>query len=196
MTRMMSACGVLCSDCPAYFADAKGVAHQERTASAWQRIYGLMKPARTYPVAAVSAQTTRSFTPASTVRHAAAAGRRASPRAPNVLWNDAPISRKRNRCGMGYHTYPRRCRTQISSPTLSPTAITAAVWPTNARCLASSLATPPSQKGFAPRRKRPASHRMWEQRPRLYRRAAPFCSPLRGTLELCCYCLQGPAKNP
>lgn len=41
MTRMMSACGVLCSDCPAYFADAKGVAHQERTASAWQRIYGL-----------------------------------------------------------------------------------------------------------------------------------------------------------
>jgi len=37
----MSACGVLCSDCPAYLGDAKGVAHQQRTAAAWKRIYGL-----------------------------------------------------------------------------------------------------------------------------------------------------------
>ncbi len=41
MSKMMSVCGVLCSDCPAYLGRAKGLAHQERTASAWQRIYGL-----------------------------------------------------------------------------------------------------------------------------------------------------------
>ena len=41
MARMMSACGVLCSDCPAYHGDAKGVAHQKRTVAAWLRIYGL-----------------------------------------------------------------------------------------------------------------------------------------------------------
>lgn len=39
--RMMSACGVLCSDCPAYSGAAKGPAHQQRTVAAWQRIYGL-----------------------------------------------------------------------------------------------------------------------------------------------------------
>ncbi len=41
MPRMMSACGVWCSDCPAYHARAKGVAHQRRTVEAWHRIYGL-----------------------------------------------------------------------------------------------------------------------------------------------------------
>ncbi|MBZ5553712.1 MAG: DUF3795 domain-containing protein [Acidobacteriia bacterium] len=41
MTRMMSACGVLCSDCPAYHGGARGVAHQKRTVAAWQRIYHL-----------------------------------------------------------------------------------------------------------------------------------------------------------
>ena len=41
MARMMSACGVLCSDCPAYHGDAKGVAHRERTVAAWRRIYRL-----------------------------------------------------------------------------------------------------------------------------------------------------------
>jgi hypothetical protein len=41
MAKMMSSCGVLCSDCPAYRGDAKGVTHQERTAAAWKRIYGL-----------------------------------------------------------------------------------------------------------------------------------------------------------
>lgn len=41
MARMMSACGVLCSDCPAYHGAAKGIAHQKRTADAWFRIYGL-----------------------------------------------------------------------------------------------------------------------------------------------------------
>jgi len=38
---MMSACGVLCSECPAYHAEAKGMAHRRRTVEAWRRIYGL-----------------------------------------------------------------------------------------------------------------------------------------------------------
>lgn len=38
---MMSACGVLCSSCPAYRAETKGRRHQERTAAAWRRIYHL-----------------------------------------------------------------------------------------------------------------------------------------------------------
>jgi len=38
---MTSACGVTCSDCPAYHAAAKGRAHQRRTAEAWRRIYHL-----------------------------------------------------------------------------------------------------------------------------------------------------------
>ncbi len=38
---MMSACGVLCSQCPAYIARTKGKRYQERTAEAWRRIYGL-----------------------------------------------------------------------------------------------------------------------------------------------------------
>jgi len=41
MAKMISACGVLCSDCPAYHGEAKGLAHQKRTVAAWQRIYGL-----------------------------------------------------------------------------------------------------------------------------------------------------------
>ncbi len=41
----MSACGVLCSECPAYHGDLKGVAYQERTAAAWKRIFGLDEPA-------------------------------------------------------------------------------------------------------------------------------------------------------
>jgi hypothetical protein len=41
MTGTMSACGVLCSDCPAYLGGAKGVAHQKATVAAWRRIYGL-----------------------------------------------------------------------------------------------------------------------------------------------------------
>jgi hypothetical protein len=41
MARMMSACGVLCSDCPARLGDVKGVAHQQSTVAAWNRIYGL-----------------------------------------------------------------------------------------------------------------------------------------------------------
>lgn len=46
MDSRMSACGVLCSDCPAYLAATKGVAHQKRTAEAWQRIYGLQELAK------------------------------------------------------------------------------------------------------------------------------------------------------
>jgi hypothetical protein len=42
---MMSVCGVLCSECPAFHAKEKGRAHQRRTASAWQRIYSLHEKA-------------------------------------------------------------------------------------------------------------------------------------------------------
>ena len=45
MATMMSACGVLCSDCPAYLGDVKGVAHQQCTAAEWKRIYELNEPA-------------------------------------------------------------------------------------------------------------------------------------------------------
>ncbi len=45
MARMMSACGVWCSDCPAYLGGIKGVAHQRRTVAAWKRIYGLNESA-------------------------------------------------------------------------------------------------------------------------------------------------------
>ncbi len=38
---MMSACGVVCSECPAYQGTRKGSAHQEQTVEAWHRIYGL-----------------------------------------------------------------------------------------------------------------------------------------------------------
>ena len=41
----MSACGVLCSECPAYRAREKGPAHQRRTAEAWRSIYGLSEGA-------------------------------------------------------------------------------------------------------------------------------------------------------
>ncbi|HEV2401379.1 MAG TPA: DUF3795 domain-containing protein [Candidatus Sulfotelmatobacter sp.] len=41
MSKLISACGVLCSDCPAYHAQDKGMAHQQDTADAWLRIYGL-----------------------------------------------------------------------------------------------------------------------------------------------------------
>ena len=43
--ELMSACGVLCSECPAYRAGAKGIAHQRATAEAWARIYGLSETA-------------------------------------------------------------------------------------------------------------------------------------------------------
>lgn len=42
---MISACGVLCSECPAYLGAAKGIEHQSRTAEAWHRIYGLNETA-------------------------------------------------------------------------------------------------------------------------------------------------------
>lgn len=41
MPTLMSACGVLCSACPACRAAERGAAHQARTATAWRRIYGL-----------------------------------------------------------------------------------------------------------------------------------------------------------
>lgn len=45
MSSMISSCGVICSDCPAYMAASKGAAHQKRTATAWRRIYGLEETA-------------------------------------------------------------------------------------------------------------------------------------------------------
>ena len=42
---MMSACGVMCSECPAYFAATQGFANQQEVAEAWRRIYGLEEPA-------------------------------------------------------------------------------------------------------------------------------------------------------
>lgn len=41
MPPVMSACGVLCSDCPAYLGCVKGAEHQKQTAEAWRRIYHL-----------------------------------------------------------------------------------------------------------------------------------------------------------
>ncbi len=41
MAMMIAACGVLCSDCPAYLGNAKGTTHQQTTTQAWARIYGL-----------------------------------------------------------------------------------------------------------------------------------------------------------
>jgi len=43
MDIMMSACGVLCSDCPAYGGDARSAQHRRRTAEAWLRIYGVVE---------------------------------------------------------------------------------------------------------------------------------------------------------
>ncbi len=44
---MISACGVICSDCPAYQGSTKGTAHQDRVVEAWHRIYKLnMTPDR------------------------------------------------------------------------------------------------------------------------------------------------------
>jgi hypothetical protein len=43
-TVMMSACGVLCSSCPAFHAATHGRAFQERVADGWRRIYGLTMP--------------------------------------------------------------------------------------------------------------------------------------------------------
>jgi hypothetical protein len=40
MDKVMSACGVICSDCAAYFAASKGLAYQKEAAEAWSRIYG------------------------------------------------------------------------------------------------------------------------------------------------------------
>ena len=38
---MISACGVLCSNCPAFEGAKKGLAHQQMVVEAWERIYGL-----------------------------------------------------------------------------------------------------------------------------------------------------------
>ena len=45
MNRMMSVCGVMCSECPAYFGASKGIEHQQQVVEAWHRIYGLNETA-------------------------------------------------------------------------------------------------------------------------------------------------------
>ncbi len=40
MNKIMSACGVICSDCAAYMAASRGYAFQKEAADAWRRIYG------------------------------------------------------------------------------------------------------------------------------------------------------------
>jgi len=44
MTRMMSACGVLCSACPA-FRDKEDSIDRQETVAAWRRVYGLKERA-------------------------------------------------------------------------------------------------------------------------------------------------------
>ncbi len=41
MDEVISACGVLCSECAAYGAASRGPAWQREVAEAWHRIYGL-----------------------------------------------------------------------------------------------------------------------------------------------------------
>ncbi len=41
---LMSACGVLCSSCPAYHGAEKGPAHQAKVVEAWTRIYSRPEP--------------------------------------------------------------------------------------------------------------------------------------------------------
>ncbi len=45
MSKMMSACGVICSECPAYLAASRGVEYQRQVVEAWHRIYGLNETA-------------------------------------------------------------------------------------------------------------------------------------------------------
>ena len=40
MDNVISACGVVCSDCGAFLASQKGPAYQQEVAEAWHRIYG------------------------------------------------------------------------------------------------------------------------------------------------------------
>ncbi len=40
MIEIMSACGVMCSQCGAYRAASKGAAYQKEVSDAWKRIYG------------------------------------------------------------------------------------------------------------------------------------------------------------
>lgn len=40
MGNVMSACGVICSDCAAYHAASRGVPYQKEAGEAWSRIYG------------------------------------------------------------------------------------------------------------------------------------------------------------
>jgi hypothetical protein len=43
--QMVSVCGVVCSDCPAYSAASKGIDYQRIVAEAWLRIYELRESA-------------------------------------------------------------------------------------------------------------------------------------------------------
>lgn len=41
MSKMISVCGVICSECPAYLGSSKGINYQQQVLEAWHRIYGL-----------------------------------------------------------------------------------------------------------------------------------------------------------
>jgi hypothetical protein len=47
MATVTSACGVLCSECPAYLGKVRGAARQKRTAAAWRRIQERVRITRT-----------------------------------------------------------------------------------------------------------------------------------------------------
>jgi hypothetical protein len=40
MNKVMSACGVICSDCAAYVGASRGLEYQKEASEAWSRIYG------------------------------------------------------------------------------------------------------------------------------------------------------------
>ncbi len=44
MEILMSACGVLCSDCATFNGAGRGPAYQKEASEAWRRIYGFQTP--------------------------------------------------------------------------------------------------------------------------------------------------------
>jgi len=85
MTTIMSACGVVCSDCPAYHADAKGIAYQQRTAAAWRRIFKLNESAQKIACGGCTAPDAEVFHTCEGARHVSVATLKASQRVPSVL---------------------------------------------------------------------------------------------------------------
>ena len=123
---MISACGVLCTDCPAYLGASKGFAHQLCTVEAWQRIYGLEE-------ADASDWTMKCFIQAAVVRRANVVVPKGLAPAPNVLTKPVRNWLRHNPCGMGSLTWLISYHPQILKFTLDPTAIIANGWQQPAR---------------------------------------------------------------